>query len=237
VFVPAVTGGWIFDDHALIERNPYIHSFHDWPRWFVTDFWNVSEEVLQFGGRILYWRPAISASYALDWQLGGGSPVMFHATNLVLQAAVSALAFLTLRRWTGTLWPALGAALLFAVHPTKAESVAWIAGRTDVACMLAVLIASAGIARRLGGKHGGIALEAAGTIAAYLTKEQAIVLPCFAAVEIWVALDRPALDRAALVRMVRGALPQAAIAVGYLVVRTFVLPIRPAAQSSVVTLG
>jgi hypothetical protein len=103
--------------------------------------------------------------------------------------------------------------------------------------MLALLIASAGIARRLAGKHGGIALEAAGTIAAYLTKEQAIVLPCFAAVEIWVALDRPALDRAALVRMLRGAMPQAAIAAGYLAVRSAILPIGPAEQQSQVALG
>lgn len=228
VFAPALMGGWIFDDRPLIAGNPYVHSWHDWPRWFVTDFWNVDEEIVRFGGRIMYWRPAVSASYALDWQLGGGSPVMFHITNLVLQGATSALAFFTLRRWLGSLLPALAAAALFVVHPTKAESVAWIAGRTDIVCMLAVLLATTGIARRLSGRHGGIAMEVAGTLLAYLSKEQAIVLPCFAAVEAWVAADRPILDRASLVRMIRTAAPQAAIAVGYLAIRTLVMPIGAA---------
>ena len=225
-FVPAVTGGWIYDDRPLIRNNVYVHSFAEWPRWFVTDFWNVSAEMLKFGGRILYWRPAVSATYALDWQVGGGSPVMFHITNLVLQAVTSGLVFFTLRRWLGTLLPAFAAALVFVVHPTKVESVAWIAGRTDILCLLAILVASAGIARRLADRPGGLALEVAGTLGAYLCKEQAIVLPCFAAVEVWVAAGRPALDRAALVQIARGVLPQVAIAIGYVAIRTLVLPIR-----------
>jgi len=227
VFAPAVTGGWLYDDHTLIQANPYVHSFHDWPRWFVTDFWNVDEEVVRFGSRILYWRPAVTAGYALDWQLGGGSPVLFHITNLVLQAATSALAFFALRRWLGgAALPALATAALFVVHPTKAESVAWIAGRTDIVCMLAVLVAAAGMARRRAGHHGGIALEVAGTVLAYLSKEQAIVLPCFAAMETWVALGRPPLDRPTLVRLVRGALPQAGLAIAYLALRMLLMPIR-----------
>jgi len=224
-FVPAITGGWIYDDRPLIANNPYVHSWHEWPRWFVTDFWNVGEEVVRYGSRILYWRPAVSASYALDWQIGGGSPLVFHITNLVLQAATSVLAFFALRRWSGTLLPAFAAAALFVIHPTKAESVAWIAGRTDIVCLLAVLVAATGIARRLSGRHGGILLEALGTVLAYLSKEQAIVLPCFAAVEAWVAMGRPALDRPVLVAAIKAAVPQAVIALAYLVIRTLVMPI------------
>ncbi len=237
VFIPSLTGGWIYDDHPLIQHNAYVHSFAAWPRWFVTDFWNVDDELVRFGSRILYWRPAVDASYALDWKLGGGAPLAFHITNSLLQAATSLLAFVTLRRWLGTLLPAFAAALLFVVHPTKAESVAWIAGRTDIVCLLAVLVASLGIARRLSGKHGGIALEAAGTLVAYLSKEQAIVLPCFAAVEAWVAAGRPALDRGVVLRAVRGALPQAALAVAYLAIRAAVLPIGPEGGSGHVPLG
>ena len=224
-FIPAISGGWIFDDHSLIANNPYIHSFADWPRWFVTDFWNVSNELVHFSMRILYWRPGVTASYALDWKLGGGSPVMFHVTNYLLEAVTAALAYTTLRRWLGKTVPALIAAVLFVVHPTKAESVAWIAGRTDILCALALFVATAGAARRRSGRHGGIAMEAAGTIVAYLCKEQAIVLPCFIAVEAWVALDRPALDRAVLGKLVRAALPQAAIAIAYLGARTILMPV------------
>jgi tetratricopeptide (TPR) repeat protein len=232
-FIPAVTGGWIYDDHPLIQNNVYVHSFSEWPRWFLTDFWNVSAEITHFASRILYWRPAVSASYAVDWKLGGGSPLMFHITNTVLQAVTSGLVFVTLRRWVGSPLPALAAALLFVVHPTKVESVAWISGRTDIMCLLAVLVASAGVARRREGRHGGIAMEVAGTLVAYLAKEQAIVLPCFVAVEVWVAAGRPAIDRATIVRLVRGAAPQLAIAIVYLAVRALVLPIRAAVHMSV----
>jgi hypothetical protein len=236
-FLPAVSGGWIYDDRPLIAENPYVHSFAEWPRWFVTDFWNVKAELVQFGVRILYWRPGVSATYALDWTLGGGSPLMFHITNCLLQALACGLAYLVLRRWIGATLPAVAAAALFAVHPTKAESVAWIAGRTDILCMVAVLVASTGFARRRAGKHGGIAMEVGGTIAAYLCKEQAIVLPCFAAIEAWVALDRPALDLGVVRKLVRAAIPQAIIAVGYLVVRTLVLPVSTSEEVGHIPFG
>ncbi|HEY0254482.1 MAG TPA: hypothetical protein VGC41_23300 [Kofleriaceae bacterium] len=66
MFVTSVTGAFVYDDQALIQHDIYVHSFADWPRWFVTDFWNVDQELLQFGARILYWRPLVTASYALD---------------------------------------------------------------------------------------------------------------------------------------------------------------------------
>src|SRR5262249_26994250 len=161
------------------------HSFAWVGRWLHTDFWNVGEDVRRFGSPMVYWRPGITATYAVDWSLSNGSPVFFHVMNLLYQAAVCALAFAVLRRGIRKSIPAFVAALLFAIHPTKAESVAWIAGRTDVICMLAVLIAAQGIAWRLAGRRLGLALEIGGTAIAYLTKEQAIVLPAFALVEAW----------------------------------------------------
>ena len=72
VFLPSLSGDWIYDDRPLIAANPYVHSFGAWTRWFTTDFWNVNEEILQFGRRVVYWRPAVTTTYAVDWQLGGG---------------------------------------------------------------------------------------------------------------------------------------------------------------------
>lgn len=228
VFLPSLSGDWIFDDRNLIASNPYVHSFAAWTRWFTTDFWNVNEEMVR-SHHLLYWRPAINATYALDWVVGGGTPVLFHLTNLVWQAVAGALAFHVLRRWIGAPGPALVAAVLFAIHPTKAESVAWIAGRTDVLCMVFILIASEGMARRRRGARGGLALEIAGTLAAYLCKEQAIVLPMFAMIEAWVGRDRPALDWPALRAMIVAAIPQAIVAIVYLGLRTALLPIGFAA--------
>ena len=226
VFSTAIGGPWIYDDVPLIADNPYVQSLDWWSRWWTTDFWHVNEDTVRFGARMVYWRPTISASYALDWQLGQGSPLVFHLTNTIAHGVVGALGFVVLRRWIGSTWPAFVAALVFAVHPTKAESVAWIAGRTDVLCMIGVFVATIGIARRLRRERGGVALEVAGTVFAYTTKEQAIVLFAFAAVEVWVAAGRPAIDKVLVWRMVKAAAPQVAIAIVYFILRAVWMPIR-----------
>ncbi|MFN0253495.1 MAG: hypothetical protein ACKV2T_41890 [Kofleriaceae bacterium] len=228
VFATAITGPWIYDDVPLIVNNPYVQSMEWWPRWWTTDFWHVNEDTVRFGTRMVYWRPLISASYGVDWQLGGGSPLMFHLTNTLAHGVVGALGFVVLRRWIGSTWPAFVAALLFAVHPTKAESVAWIAGRTDVFCMIGVLVATIGVGRRLRGARGGIALEVVGTLFAYTTKEQAIVLPAFVAVEVWVASGCPAIDKALVWRTARYVAPQLGAAIVYFVARALWMPIRAA---------
>ncbi len=228
VFAPALTGPWIYDDVPLIADNPYVQSMKWWSRWWTTDFWHVNEDMVRFAPRMVYWRPVISASYAVDWQLGGGSPFIFHLTNTLAQGVVGALGFVVLRRWIGLTWPAFVAALLFAVHPTKAESVAWIAGRTDVFCMIGVFVATIGIGRRLRGARGGVVLEVVGTVFAYTTKEQAIILPAFVAVEVWVAAGRTALDKALIWRMAKAASAQLVVAIMYFVLRAVWLPISAA---------
>ncbi len=232
-FAPALGGRWLYDDHALIEHNAGVHSLGMWRRWFASDFWDTGEDLAQAGHDVAYWRPAISATYAIDWTLGGGEPALFHAMNLVWHALAGLLAFLVLRRWIGDAIPAALAALLVMLHPTKAESVAWISGRTDVLCLVAILVAAEGIARRLRGARGGIALEIAGTLAAYLCKEQAIVLPMFAAIEAWVAAARPAITRPVAWTMVKRALPQLAVAVAYLATRAIAMPIDTATLGDV----
>ena len=222
-------GGWIFDDWPLIADNRYVHAFSWYPRWLSHDFWDVDTATAQLLERRPYWRPLVTASYALDWNLSGGSPPMFHATNLALHAAVGALCFFTLRRWSNSSIGALLGALIFVLHPTKAESVAWISGRPDVLMTLFVLAASAGIALRLRGKRSGIVLELVATLLAYASKEHAVVLPLFAAIEVWVAAGRPPLGKQLLAlapRALRTVAPQAAAAIVYLTLRNVWLPMR-----------
>jgi len=231
-FAGAIAGPWILDDHDLVELNPYIHSFHYWRHWLTSDLWDV-EINTDAARRTQYYRPLVTASYALDWAIGHGSPVVFHVTNLVWEAAAGFLAFFTLERWLKNAWlPALLAALVFVLHPTKAESVSWIAGRTDVICAVWLFVASLGVARRLRGQRGGLALEIGGTLLAYLTKETAIVLPAFVVVETWASLDRPAIDRSFALRALRSALPQLGVAVAYLALHQLLLPVSTVAAHS-----
>ncbi|MEO6574487.1 MAG: hypothetical protein ABIP89_11655, partial [Polyangiaceae bacterium] len=224
-FAPAIAGGWIFDDRALILASERAHSFAAWRSWFTTDFWDPGGAGGPVAMRMMYWRPAVTASYALDWEVSGGAPVVFHLTNFFWHGVASALAFVTLRRWTGALVPAFLAACLFALHPTKAESVAWIAGRTDILCAVAILTASLGASLRLGGSRKGLGLEVAATVLAYMVKEQAIVLAAFVGVEAWVVMGRPALDRPVTKKLLLAGAPQLGVALVYLGLRARFMPI------------
>ena len=78
------------------------------------------------------WHPLTWLSHMLDVSLFGVAPAGHHATSVALHAANAVLAFLALAELTGTTWRAALAAALFAVHPLRVESVAWIAERKDV---------------------------------------------------------------------------------------------------------
>lgn len=87
-----------------------------------------------------HWMPLTWMSYALDHAVGGMEPRGYHATNLVLHG-VNALLVMALAAGIGRLAHvppgrvpllAIGAALLFALHPLRVESVAWITERRDV---------------------------------------------------------------------------------------------------------
>lgn len=84
-----------------------------------------------FGGH--NWTPLAWLSHMLDCQLFGvENPGGHHLTSVILHAATAVGLFGVLFRMTRDLWPAALAAGLFAVHPLRVESVAWVAERRDV---------------------------------------------------------------------------------------------------------
>ena len=78
------------------------------------------------------WHPLTWISHMLDCQLYGLEPWGHHLTSLLLHAATAILLFLVLLRMTGDLWPCAFVAAVFAIHPLRVESVAWVAERKDV---------------------------------------------------------------------------------------------------------
>jgi len=78
------------------------------------------------------WTPLTTISHMLDCQLFGLAPAGHHLTNVLLQMAAAILLFLVLRRMTGALWRSAFAAAVFAIHPLRVESVAWVSERKDV---------------------------------------------------------------------------------------------------------
>ncbi len=78
------------------------------------------------------WCPLTWCSYMLDYHLCGLKPWGYHLTNVLLHAATAITLFLVFRKMTGHFWPSALVAALFAVHPLRVESVAWVAERKDV---------------------------------------------------------------------------------------------------------
>jgi tetratricopeptide (TPR) repeat protein len=68
----------------------------------------------------------------MDVSLFGVSPLGHHAMNLLLHCANAFLLFMLFSRLTGAVWRSAFLAVLFAIHPLRVESVAWVSERKDV---------------------------------------------------------------------------------------------------------
>src|SRR5581483_1910305 len=78
------------------------------------------------------WDPLTTISHMLDCQLFGLRPGGHHLTNLLLHTVTVVLLFRLLLTMTGARWRSAFAAALFAIHPLRVESVAWVTERKDV---------------------------------------------------------------------------------------------------------
>lgn len=88
-----------------------------------------------------HWVPATWITFGVDHVFWGMNPRGYHLTSLLLHAATAAAVYVVARRllraaMTGSdgavEWGALAAALVFAIHPLRVESVAWVTERRDV---------------------------------------------------------------------------------------------------------
>jgi tetratricopeptide (TPR) repeat protein len=78
------------------------------------------------------WFPLTWLSHMLDCQLWGENAGAHHLVNVFLHLASTLLLFSVLCRMTAAPWRSALVAALFALHPLRVESVAWVAERKDV---------------------------------------------------------------------------------------------------------
>jgi tetratricopeptide (TPR) repeat protein len=76
--------------------------------------------------------PLAWISYMADVEISGLDPGGFHRTNVIIYLASVILLFFFLLSATGSTWKSFFAAALWALHPLRVESVAWISERKDV---------------------------------------------------------------------------------------------------------
>ena len=113
--------------------------------------------------------PLTWMSLGLNYTLGGMNPWGYHLGNVLIHAMNAVVLYFVARRlliaggFSGgspLLWGASFAALVFGVHPLRAESVAWITERRDVLCGLFFLLAVLAYLISLdAGRSAGLALR------------------------------------------------------------------------------
>ncbi len=123
VFGQTLRFGFVnYDDNEYVYDNPHITSGLSFGafRWAFTHTQTAN------------WHPLTTLSHMLDCQLYGVHPWGHHLDNVLLHCLAAILLFLAIRRLTHALWPSAFVAALFAIHPLRVESVAWISERKDV---------------------------------------------------------------------------------------------------------
>jgi hypothetical protein len=158
VYGPALPNGLVWDDTALILRDPLIRS----PRLLAEGFRHF---LFLDATASDFYRPLQRVAYTLDYALAGFTPWVFHLTSLLVHAgAAMALYALGWRLLAGiSRHPrrlALAVALVWAVHPVHSSAVAYASGLADP---LAALCGFGGLALLLSGRRSlaGLALGAA----------------------------------------------------------------------------
>ncbi|TAL18809.1 tetratricopeptide repeat protein [bacterium] len=78
-----------------------------------------------------FWMPMTWLSLMADTEFFGVNPGAYHRTNFILHALNALLLFSFLNLATGSPWKSFFAASLWALHPLRVESVAWVTERKD----------------------------------------------------------------------------------------------------------
>lgn len=135
VYYPVVDYDFInFDDYDYVRDNPYVTSGLTGAgiRWALTTNYQDNWFPLTWMSFMLDAEVAQWASDLLDLDFSPGSAGIYHLTNVILHIANTLLLFGFLWKATGSRWRGALAAALFALHPLRVESVAWVVERKDV---------------------------------------------------------------------------------------------------------
>jgi Flp pilus assembly protein TadD len=136
VYWPALRNGFVWDDTALVLRDPLIRSWLLIPEGF-RHFLFLDATASNF------YRPIQRLSFVFDYALFGfDKPGGWHGTSILIHASAAVALFFVseklialapgarLRAVVRRRW-ALGVAVLWAIHPLQTSAVTYIAGRAD----------------------------------------------------------------------------------------------------------
>jgi tetratricopeptide (TPR) repeat protein len=113
-YIPALRGGFIWDDDAHVTTNLAMRSVQGLVRIWIEP------------GAAPQFYPMAHTGFWIQYQLFGEHPLGYKLVNLALHLTSASLLMLVLLRLGLAPWASGLAAVVFAVHPVHVESVAWI---------------------------------------------------------------------------------------------------------------
>jgi len=111
-----------YDDPLYVLDNAHVRAGLTW-RGIAWAFTHVHSQ---------NWHPLTTMSHMFDCQLFGVNPGAHHLVNVFFHSIAAVLLFILLAQITNSIWASAFVAAVFAIHPLRVESVAWIAERKDV---------------------------------------------------------------------------------------------------------
>jgi len=166
-FSPNLGSPFVYDDYGHI-----VETSHATWRILTDAFRPVP------GGHGLFFRPVGFISYWLDYQWAGVHALRWHLWSLAAHAANTCLVYLLVIRLGMRRAAAWAAALLFALHGSRAETVAWSDARFDLLATFVALCAVLAVMEygRTGRRRFYVPAAVCTALAVY-TKESAFCLP------------------------------------------------------------
>lgn len=142
VFMPALWGEFLsWDDVYVLVSNPHYRGLG----WAELQ-WMFSTTTTFLG----HWMPVTWMTFGLDYVLWGMNPIGYHLTNILFHSANAAVFYLVAVHLLAKSIPGLsttalrlgaaGAAAFFALHPLRAEVVAWVSARPHAISALFFLL-------------------------------------------------------------------------------------------------
>lgn len=166
-----------WDDPVYITTNSVVRSGLGWEQiqWaFTTKYFGL-------------WQPLSWISHMIDVSLWGSAPAGHHATSVLFHTASAGFLLALLRECGVSSARAFVIAAVFALHPLRAESVAWVSERKDVMCLFWLMIGFWSYARWSRERHMAyFSIAHFACLFAVLSKPLAIVAPAlFLLIDYW----------------------------------------------------
>jgi tetratricopeptide (TPR) repeat protein len=177
VYWPALRNGFVWDDTALVLRDPLIRSWRLIPEGF-RHFLFLDATASAF------YRPIQRLSFVFDYQVYGfDRPWGWHLTSVLVHIGAAIALFFAAEKLLalaadklsskGRFTVALGAAIVWAIHPLTTSAVTYVAGRADpLAALFGFMGLAVGLSAR--GRWGQTIGAALCFFLAMLSKESGI---------------------------------------------------------------